>query len=281
MTKVIKSIGAMKKFSETICKKGSSIGLVPTMGYLHEGHMSLVRRAKKDCDIVVVSIFINPTQFGPKEDLKRYPRDFSRDKRLLADAGVDVIFYPAAKQMYPEGYRTYIYVNGLSDMLCGASRPGHFRGVTTVVAKLFNIVKPDIAYFGNKDFQQQVIIRKMAKDLNMGTKIVSMPIIREADGLAMSSRNKYLNARQRTQASVISRALKYAKLLAGSGIKGSNRIKAAILKLMRTAKDIKIDYVAICDPETLEEKKTVKGKTLIAVAAYLGRTRLIDNILVG
>ena len=279
--KVINGIEAMKKLSESIRKKGSSIGLVPTMGYLHEGHMSLVRRARKECDILVVSIFVNPMQFGPKEDLKRYPRDFSRDKRLLRDAGVDVIFYPAVKQMYPEGYRTYIYVNGLSDVLCGAARTGHFRGVATVVAKLFNIVKPDTAYFGKKDFQQQVIIRKMAKDLNMDTKIVSMPIIRETDGLAMSSRNKYLSKDERKNAAVVSSALRSAKVLIGSGVRSPEKIRSAMLKLMRKIRGVKVDYISICDPNTLEEKKTIKGRTVIAAAAYIGKIRLIDNILVG
>lgn len=280
MAKMIRTVEAMKKLSGSLHKKGRTIGLIPTMGYLHEGHLSLVRRARKECDFVVASIFVNPAQFGPGEDFKRYPRDLRRDRQLLSKAGVDVIFYPGASQMYPQDYKTYVYVNELSDIMCGASRPGHFRGVATVVAKLFNIVKPDVAYFGEKDFQQQVIIKKMARDLNMGVKIVSMPIVRERDGLAMSSRNKYLGPEDRNKAAVISRALRFAKVLMRSGAKDPVKIKAAVSKLIKTVKGLKIDYIAICDPQTLKEKKVIKGRTLIAAAAYIGRTRLIDNIII-
>jgi pantoate--beta-alanine ligase len=278
MIKVIKSVKAMKDLSSGLRRKGRSIGFVPTMGYLHDGHLSLVKEARKQNDVVVVSIFVNPTQFGPREDLKKYPRNIKRDIALLSRSGVDLVFCPDAPDIYPEGYNTYIEVKDLSDKLCGASRPGHFKGVATVVAKLFNIVQPDAAYFGEKDHQQQVIIRRMAADLNMDVDIVSMPTVREKNGLAMSSRNSYLSKDGISRALVINRALKFAKTLAGSGVKSAARIKAAMSQLMKTSK-LKIDYISICDPQTLEEKKSVRGKTLIAVAAYIGKTRLIDNIV--
>lgn len=280
MVKVVKTIRAMKELSVVLKQKGHSVGLVPTMGSLHEGHLSLVRKAKKDCGRVVVSIFVNPAQFGPKEDLQKYPRDFARDVSLLSAEGVDAVFYPKADEMYPQGYRTYINVDDLSDIMCGRSRPGHFRGVATVVAKLFNIIKPDKAYFGEKDFQQLVTIKRMVNDLNMDVKVVALPTVRENDGLAMSSRNAYLNREERSKALVISRALKLAKLLARSGTVSAGKIKAAMAKLIRSSKGMKIDYIAVCDPETLKERKMIKVNTLIAVAAYIGRTRLIDNILV-
>ena len=280
MAKVIKSVESMMKLSDGFRKKGLSIGFIPTMGCLHEGHISLVKEAKKRNNVVVVSIFVNPTQFGPREDLKKYPRDMKRDLKLLSRYKVNAVFAPAAKDIYPDGYMTGVEIKGLSDKLCGASRPGHFRGVTTVVAKLFNIVKPDVAYFGEKDHQQQVIIRKMVRDLNMGVKIMSMPTVREKDGLAMSSRNTYLSNEERTKALVINRSLKFAKMLVNSGIRSSTKIKAAMIKLMKTAKGLKIDYIIICDPETLDNKQVIKGKTLIAVAVYVGKTRLIDNIVV-
>jgi len=280
MVKVIKSIGSMKKLSFGFKKKGISIGLVPTMGYLHDGHLSLVKEAKKRNDVVVVSIFVNPTQFGPKEDLKNYPRDLKKDIKLLSKYDVDAVFYPDASDIYPKGYKTYIKVEGLSDKLCGRSRPIHFRGVATIVAKLFNIIKPDAAYFGEKDFQQQVIIKKMVSDLNMDVRVVSMPTVRESDGIAMSSRNSYLSKKERMKALVINRALKMAKILVKSGVRNASKVKAAMSQLMRSAKGLKIDYISICDPNTLEETNIIKGKSLIATAAYIGKTRLIDNILV-
>jgi pantoate--beta-alanine ligase len=279
MVRLVKSVKAMKKLSEVSRKKGASIGFVPTMGYLHDGHLSLVRKAREQNDLVVVSIFINPTQFGPKEDLKKYPRDMKRDLELLSEQKVDAVFCPSVGEMYPEGHGTYVEVKGLSDKLCGASRPGHFKGVATVVAKLFNIVNPDAAYFGEKDFQQLVIIKKMVADLNMDVRIVSMPTVREPDGLAMSSRNSYLSKEERSRATAIFRSLKLAKTLAGSGIRSAVKIKSMMAKLMKASK-LKIDYISISDPQTLEEKKAVSGKTLVAVAAYAGKTRLIDNIVV-
>ncbi len=271
----------MQKLSDSLRRKGTTIGLVPTMGYLHEGHLSLVRQAKKDCDFVVVSIFVNPTQFGPKEDLKKYPRDLAHDIKLLSKLKVDAVFYPPAGAMYPEGYKTYIYVKGLSKGMCGASRPGHFEGVATVVAKLFNIIKPDAAYFGKKDYQQQVIIKKMAADLNFDVQIVSLPTIRETDGLAMSSRNKYLSKEERSKAVILNRSLCFAKQLIRAGLTNASRVRSAISKLIRTKQGVKIDYIAIIDPVSLEEKRAIKGRTLIAIAAYIGKTRLIDNIEVG
>jgi pantoate--beta-alanine ligase len=278
MSKIITSIAKMKQFSLQAKKKDQTIGFVPTMGYLHDGHLALVKKAKEQCDIVVVSIFVNPTQFGPKEDLKKYPRDLARDKAILNKMKVDAIFYPAASSMYPIGYSTFIEVAGIQNGLCGALRPGHFRGVATIVMKLFNIVKPDVAYFGRKDYQQQTIIKKMANDLNMDIKIIDMPTIREMDGLAMSSRNKYLNSTDRKKAAILSRALRFAKELAGSGIKDTKTIKTAMVKLIKTKPGIKIDYINIVDPSTLKDIKTIRGKGVIALAAYLGKTRLIDNI---
>jgi len=280
MAKIVKSVASMMKLSDGFRKKGFSIGFVPTMGYLHEGHISLVKEAKKRNDIVIVSIFVNPTQFGPNEDLKKYPRDMKRDLKLLSRYHVNTIFSPSVKDMYPDGYKTDIEVKGLSDKLCGASRPGHFKGVTTIVAKLFNIVRPNNAYFGEKDYQQLLIIRKMVQDLNMNVKIVAMPTVREKDGLAMSSRNTYLSNEDRIKALAINRSLKFSKMLVRSGVRSSTKIKAAITKLMKTAKGLKIDYISICDPETLDERSVIKGKTLIATAAYIGKTRLVDNVVV-
>jgi len=280
MVALIKSVAAMKTFSDALRKKGRTIGLVPTMGYLHEGHLSLVKEAKKRNDAVIVSIFVNPAQFGPKEDLKKYPRDLKKDMKLLSKLNISAVFFPSVSEIYPEGFSTYIEVEGLSDKLCGASRPGHFRGVATVVAKLLNIVKPDTAYFGEKDFQQLVILKRMVRDLNMDVKIIPMPIIREIDGLAMSSRNSYLNREERQKAPALNKALEFAKMLASEGVKDAKTIKSAIAKLINTEKGIRIDYVSICDLETLEEKNTVNGNTLIAIAAYIGKTRLIDNTVI-
>jgi pantoate--beta-alanine ligase len=280
MAKIIRSVSAMQKTSDSTRKKGLLIGLVPTMGYLHEGHISLVKAAKMKCDYVVVSIFVNPTQFGPKEDLKKYPRDLERDLKILSKYKVDAVFYPDASEIYPDGYKTYIEVNELQDKLCGKSRPEHFRGVATVVAKLFNIIKPDYAFFGMKDYQQQAIIKKMVGDLNMSVKVISLPTFRELNGLAMSSRNKYMNTIDRNKAAIINRSLDFAKKLISSGIKDPSKIRSAIVSMIRTKPGIKIDYIAVVDPETLETVKTINGKTLVAIAAFIGRTRLIDNIVV-
>lgn len=269
----------MKNLSAFAVRKRRTIGFVPTMGYLHEGHISLVREAARRNDMVVVSIFVNPAQFGPKEDLKKYPRDLIKDVNILKKHKVDIIFCPKAGQIYPKDYRTYVEVKRLSEAMCGLSRPSHFRGVATIVTKLFNIVRPSRAYFGAKDFQQSVIIRQMVKDLNMDTEIIVMPIIREKDGLAMSSRNVYLKGNEREKALALNKALKFAQALIGTGVRKASKVKRAMEKLILVHPGVKIDYISICDPDTLEEKDVIKGRTLIALAAYVGKTRLIDNII--
>jgi len=270
----------MQALSEKMRQKGKTIGFVPTMGALHEGHLSLVRAAVKRTDFVVVSIFVNPLQFGPKEDLKKYPRSLKKDKKLLKVLGVDAVFAPKAASMFKKHFDAFVEPGDLSKKLCGRSRPGHFRGVTTVVARLFNIVKPHIAFFGLKDFQQQLIIRKMVKDLNMRVKIISLPTVREKDGLAMSSRNSYLSKDERQASLVLNRSLKLAKSLVRSGTNSSAKIKKAMKKLVSKEKQVKLDYLSISDPSTLEQIKKFDKETLIALAAFVGKTRLIDNILV-
>ncbi len=261
-------------------RQGYCIGLVPTMGALHDGHLSLIRAARRDNDKVVVSIFVNPAQFGPKEDFKKYPRDLSRDAALCRKQGVDIIFYPSAKEMYPFNYKTYVEANDLSVVLCGKFRPGHFRGVATVVLKLFNIVEPDLAYFGQKDAQQAIIIQRMARDLNMPLGIITVPTRREKDGLAMSSRNAYLTAQERKSAVVLSRALKLAQDLVDSGQRDSQSIIAKIKALIRKSPRCKTQYVQVADLENLKPLAKIKDRALIALAVYIGKTRLIDNIMV-
>jgi pantoate--beta-alanine ligase len=278
--RIIRSIPKMQQFSLRERRKAKTIGFVPTMGALHEGHLSLIRRARKENDTVVVSIFVNPAQFGPKEDFKKYPRSLSRDVRLCRSCGADIIFYPQAKAVYPYGYLTYITVQGLSGRLCGRTRPGHFKGVATIVAKLFNIVQPDNAYFGQKDAQQGIIIKKMAADLNMSVKIKVMPTVREKEGLALSSRNAYLSKQERKEALVISGALKAARVLIKKGIKNSARIIARIKEVIRGAKSAKVDYIAVVNPENLEPLECIRANCLIALAVRIGRTRLIDNIVI-
>ena len=278
--KLIDSISRMTTLVKILKKEGKSIGFVPTMGYLHEGHMSMVKAAKKHTDVVVLSIFVNPLQFGPKEDFKKYPRDIKHDETLAGDAGVDIIFCPSTDEMYPEGYATYVNVENFTDKLCGVSRPGHFKGVATVVAKLLNIVKPDVAYFGQKDAQQMIVIRKMVKDLNMDIEIKAMPIIRETDGLAMSSRNIYLSEDERREALVLNRSLDKAQALIAAGEKDSARIVKAMKELISRNPLVKIDYVSIVDTKDLIELSDISGEALVAVAAFVGKTRLIDNIIV-
>jgi len=270
----------MSEISRDLRRKGKTIGFVPTMGALHRGHISLISQAVKENDNVVVSIFVNPIQFGPKEDFKRYPRNFSKDAAICSMHKVDYIFYPDYCQMYPEGFKTYVTVNELSDILCGAFRPGHFRGVTTVVAKLFNIVQPDVAYFGQKDAQQAIIIKRMVCDLNIPVKIKVMPIVREKDGLALSSRNQYLNARQRRDAVVLYRALNKARDLVKSGCVDARRIINEMKKEINKINPKKIDYISVVDPYNLKQIAQIKDKALIALAVWLGKTRLIDNIIV-
>jgi pantoate--beta-alanine ligase len=277
--KAYKSISSLIKKVREVKRQGYKIGLVPTMGFLHEGHMSLIRKARKDTDCVIVTIFVNPAQFGPKEDFKRYPRAIKRDLMLCKKEGADIIFTPEAKEMYPKGYATYVNVEKITDKLCGASRPGHFQGVSTVVAKLFNITMPDIAYFGQKDAQQAIIIKKMAGDLNVNVEIKVMPIVREKDGLAMSSRNVYLNRKERRQAQFIYRSLKSAKELFDEGERDSNKIIKKIKRIISSQPDAKIDYAAIVDAKDLRDIKKISGEALAAVAVKVGKTRLIDNIV--
>ena len=254
-------------------------GFVPTMGYLHEGHLSLVRRARAENDRVAVSIFVNPTQFGPHEDYARYPRDLERDLRLLEPLGVDLVFVPSVEEMYPPGFQTWVIVEEVSRPLEGASRPGHFRGVATVVAKLFNILQPDRAYFGQKDAQQTVVIRRMVQDLNIPVEIVICPTVREPDGLAMSSRNSYLNPEERRAATVLFRALQAAKARYEAGERDAERLREAMREVIRAEPLARIDYVSVAHPETLQELERVEGPALLSLAVYIGTTRLIDNLM--
>lgn len=277
---VIKSISDMKEKSASFKKKGETIGFVPTMGYLHEGHLSLVRLAKKRADRVVVSIFVNPLQFGPSEDYHVYPRDLERDFSLLEKEGVDVVFVPDEKEMYPSDYQTYVEVTRLTQGLCGAFRPGHFKGVTTVVLKLFNIVKPDFAVFGEKDYQQLKVIQQMVKDLNLDVEIIPHPIVREEAGLAMSSRNTYLSEEERHSAVALYQSLKMAERIIHDGERDAERVKTLIRDYLEKFPHNKVQYVEIVDPETLEKVTEIKGPVLIALAVFVGKTRLIDNRLV-
>jgi len=271
----------MQKLADKLRDEGKSIGFVPTMGALHEGHLSLIQRARRENDILVMSIFVNPTQFGPGEDYRRYPRPFEKDRRLAQREGVDIIFYPSVSQMYGEEYSTYVEVEGLSKVLCGMSRPGHFRGVASVVCKLFNIVKPHVAYFGQKDYQQLRIIKRMVEDLNMEVEIRECPIVREPDGLAMSSRNSYLSFQERGKALSLYRALKRGKHLIKAGNSAQDVI-SEIKKLIQRGPHTKIDYIKIVDPQNLEEVNKIRPgrKVLVALAVWIGKTRLIDNMLV-
>jgi len=256
-----------------------TVGFVPTMGYLHEGHLSLVRRARQECQHVVVSIFVNPTQFGPHEDYQRYPRDEARDLSLLAPLGVDVVFIPTAEEMYPSGYCTWVEVTGpLAQRLEGASRPGHFRGVTTVVTKLLNIVQPHRAYFGEKDAQQLRIVRRLVADLNLPVEIVPCPTVREPDGLAMSSRNTYLSPEERERALALHRSLVLAQELVRAGVRDAAHIRQRMREAL-AGPGIRLDYVSIAHPETLEELERIEGPALALVAAWVGPARLIDNML--
>jgi len=258
-----------------------TLGLVPTMGYLHEGHLSLTRRAKTECKYVVVSIFVNPTQFAPTDDLSKYPRDLERDLRLLDSVGVDLVWTPTPEVMYPPNFQTWVEVEEMTRPLEGSMRPGHFRGVTTVVAKLFNAVQPTKAYFGQKDAQQAAVIRQMARDLNFSLEVVVCPIMREADGLAMSSRNVYLNAEQRKAATVLFRALSAAKAEFEKGERDAEKLRRKMEEVIEAEPLAKMQYVSCADYDTLEELQTVKGKTLLSMAVFIGTTRLIDNFVLG
>jgi len=279
--KVISSVKKMQSFSGELRDSGKRIAFVPTMGYFHEGHLQLMKEARKMADSVITSIYVNPTQFGPKEDFSKYPRDFERDHQMAESVGVDVIFYPTDKEMYPAGYQTYVDVEKVTQNLCGLSRPGHFRGVTTVCCKLFNIVKPHVAVFGKKDFQQYVTIRRMVEDLNMDLEIVGVLTIREADGLAMSSRNKYLQKIERPSALTLSKALKLAQKLYAGGERNASVIISKAEKLIAKSPYTLIDYIKICDAETLKDVDTIRRPAVMALAVKVGATRLIDNHVFG
>lgn len=277
--KVVRTISQMQALADVLHREGKSIGFVPTMGYLHEGHLSLMRIARPRCDSLVVSIFVNPTQFGPNEDFEKYPRDFDHDEALCRQEKVDIIFYPDVSEMYTPPYYTYVVVETLTETMCGRSRPGHFRGVTTVVSKLFNIVKPQLAVFGQKDYQQALVIQQMVRDLNFDIEILVGPIIREADGLAMSSRNKYLSPEERRRALCLYESLQLARRMIQQGERKSQNIERKMrAHILETGKG-EIDYIAIVDAHTLEPLQTLRGKTLIALAVKIGQTRLIDNHL--
>jgi len=267
----------MQTLSTLLRQQGKTIAFVPTMGFLHDGHLSLIREGRKRADVLVVSIFVNPTQFGPTEDLKTYPRNFSRDLELTRKEGVDVIFAPSDKELYPEGFQTVVKLRDLPEHLCGISRPHFFSGVATVVTKLFNIVKPHVAVFGQKDFQQLTIIRRMVQDLNFNIEIIGCPTVREADGLAMSSRNSYLSPDQRRHARCLNEALENAQAQLNSGIDAAGRLIQAATERILSHPQTDIDYIAICDPETLEDITSVNRPALMALAVKIGATRLIDN----
>ena len=277
--KVIKKIDEMRSAVSDIKSRGMSIGFVPTMGYLHEGHLSLVRESLRKADVTVVSIFVNPAQFGPREDFKEYPRDLNRDSEVLEREGVDYLFVPESDEIYPQGHKAFVEVYDLQDKLCGRSRPGHFRGVCTIALKLFNIINPDISFFGQKDAQQVIILKRMVKELHLEVIIEVLPIIREEDGLALSSRNKYLTQEERKAALVLSKSLKVAQSMMEKG----QRDSAAIIKEMREIIGreplAKIDYVEIVDMDKLNPVAKIEKKALVALAIFLGKIRLIDNTI--
>jgi len=278
--KVVSGIAEVRRFVQEKRQEGQTIGLVPTMGYLHEGHLSLMRAAKKSTDVVVVSIFVNPTQFGAGEDFSEYPRNLERDGALVEREGVDFIFAPAVAEMYPEGCATYVEVERLTEKMCGRSRPGHFRGVATVVTKLFNIVQPDQAFFGQKDAQQVVVIKHMVRDLNIPLEIVTCPIVREGDGLALSSRNVYLNPEERRAALVLSKSLDQAREMIEQGERDPDKVVRQMKGFIEAEPLAQIDYVEINRAEDLAEIPRIEGRVLIALAVRIGKTRLIDNNLV-
>jgi len=276
---VFEKVAAMQQACRELRQSGKTLGLTPTMGALHAGHLSLVRAARAQCDVVATSIFVNPLQFGPKEDLARYPRSFERDCRQLVSEGVELLFAPTVEEMYPPGTSTVVHVEGLSEKLDGKSRPGHFRGVATVVAKLFEIVHPHYAFFGQKDAAQVAVLRKMVRDLDMDVQIVVCPTIREADGLAMSSRNVCLSPEQRQQALCLWRALSHVQSLAAAGEHDPGKPIAAARQVIAAEAAARIDYAEIVDPDTLDPVSDLKRDTLVAVACFIGKVRLIDNIL--
>jgi pantoate--beta-alanine ligase len=276
--RIIETIKDLKAIIKSQKTSGKTIGFVPTMGYLHDGHISLAKESLCNNDFTIMSIFVNPTQFGKNEDFGKYPRSLDRDSQMAEQAGVDVIFIPAVIELYPEGYKTYINVEGITEKLCGITRPGHFKGVTTIVNKLFNIVEPNKAYFGQKDAQQAIVIKKMVKDLNMNIEIVICPIVREADGLALSSRNVYLNPEERRSALVLSKSLFYVEDMIKKGEHCKEKIINFIREKIALEKLASVDYISVANAETLDEIEKLEGKILIALAVRFGQTRLIDNV---
>ncbi|QGG48756.1 pantoate--beta-alanine ligase [Heliorestis convoluta] len=277
---ILRTIAEMRDWVRTRRQEGKSIALVPTMGYLHQGHVTLLERARKDCEHLVLSIFVNPLQFGQGEDYEDYPRDLEQDSQIAEQAQVDVIFAPTVKEMYPRGQKTFVDVEELTEPLCGARRPGHFRGVTTVVSKLFHIVTPNFAYFGQKDAQQVAVITRMVQDLNMNIKVEVVPIVRESDGLAMSSRNVYLNEEEREEATILYKALEKARTEILQGQRCSKMIVESIKEFIAQSARAKIDYIEVVDAFSMEPKQELVGSCLIALAVYIGKTRLIDNVVV-
>jgi pantoate--beta-alanine ligase len=277
--RIIDNVKLMQQTSEGLRNEGKRIGFVPTMGYLHEGHLSLVRKARELSDVVVVSIFVNPIQFGPKEDLNKYPRDFDRDSALLDGEKTDIIFFPDTEGMYPPHYSTYVDVKDLDKHLCGLTRENHFEGVATVVAKLFNIVKPHVAIFGQKDYQQLKVIQRMVNDLNMDLEVIGYPIVREHDGLAMSSRNTYLSPPERKKALLISRAIKKVEDIFRNGERHSEILVSEARKILESEDGLEIDYITLCDTDTLNDLNWIGTSALFAVALRVGKTRLIDNTI--
>lgn len=277
--RIVKTVGEMQQLSRQLKQNGKTIGFVPTMGFLHEGHLSLIREARQRADVVVVSIYVNPTQFGPNEDFEKYPRDFARDEALCKNEGVDIVFYPTNEEMYPKPYLTTVSVANITETMCGASRPGHFQGVTTVVAKLFNIVQPHFAVFGEKDFQQALVIKQMVRDLNFDLEVITAPIVREADGLAMSSRNRYLSPEKREQYLSLYKSLQLAQKLVSEGERNIEKIRRRIRSEIEQYPEAKIDYIALVSPSTLEAVDEVDGPVLCALAVKFEGVRLIDNMI--
>lgn len=280
MTRIIETISGIQAYVSACRKRGMKVGFVPTMGAFHEGHLTLMREARRNNNAVIVSIFVNPIQFTAGEDYDRYPRRLEQDAKMAESEGVDVLFAPSVAEMYPKGFDTYVDQTDLPAKLCGAFRVGHFRGVMTIVTKLFNIVKPDVAYFGQKDYQQSLIIRRTATDLNLEVAIKVLPTVREEDGVAMSSRNVYLGPKQRKDATCLIQALRRAEDLVNDGESAASKVAAEMKRLIRKVKGTRVEYIAIVNSDTLEPVKEIKGKTLIALAVRIGKARLIDNVIV-
>ena len=280
MTRIIETIAEIRRFVSAARQKGQKIGFVPTMGAFHEGHLSLIRKAREDTECVIASIFVNPLQFSTGEDYDRYPRRSESDRKIAEGEDVSALFIPSVAEMYPKGFNSYVEEDELPAKLCGNFRPGHFRGVMTVVAKLFNMVRPDIAYFGQKDYQQYLILRRMAIDLNMQVDVRVLPIVREEDGVALSSRNIHLGPKQRRDALCLHQALRKAKEMVNNGETSAAVVTSAMKKLIRKVKGSRIDYISVVNSESLEDLKEIKGKTLIALAVRIGKVRLIDNMIV-